>query len=414
LDRENREKSWVPSIVVLSLGWLLLYATRTALSSALKDIGDYWGLSQGFLGFLTSSFFLAYTILQIPSGFLADKFGSRRVLLSGFGIQAAGLLLGAVSSSPYQFLLARVLTGAGQASYFACQQAIVSFTVPAERRSLAMAITTGGAGVGSAVGFVLGNFLSSAGYGWKTPFVALGIASAAFIFLVLAAVPNPRVRTSGSDAAEPSVSTKDDQPSSAAPWVFLALMSAAHFLSMYGFYVMLTWMPYYLETARGLEGGLARVIPIVMPLIMAPATIIGGTVADRKQDKTFVLRCAMPVASVAIALIPGMKSPAALAFALGLYGATGKLVIDPGLVASVAEHSPARTRNTVLALFNFWGACAMSVAPAVTGSIAQVTGSFDVSFYAAGLLNLFGLAAFLAGVKAVKKPISSSRSLTHS
>lgn len=422
MDREKRSGTWIPSVIVLSLGWLLLYATRTALSSALKGIGDYWGLSRSFLGVLASSFFVAYTILQIPSGFLADKLGSRKVLVSGFVIQAIGLLLGAVSHSPAEFLLARVLTGAGQATYFACQQAIISLTVPEGRRSLGTAITTGGAGAGSAAGFLLGRFLSGGGYGWRMPFIALGVVSFAFIFAVLAVVPEPRkankVRngeTSGQvGPRDVQTQTEDGAGSSKSlSWVTLALLSAAHFLSMYGFYVMLTWMPYYLETARGFEGKLAAVIPIVMPLIMAPATILGGVVADKKRSKTLVLKWAMPVASAATAFIPAVKSPAALAFALALYGATGKLVIDPGLVSAVAENSPVEKRNTTLALFNFWGACAMAVAPAVTGFMAQVTGGFDVSFYAAGLLNLLGLGAFLAGVNAVKKPTRSWRSPTH-
>jgi len=404
LEREKRAESWLPAVIVLSLGWLLLYATRTALSSALKDIGDFWGLSQSYLGFLTSSFFLAYTVLQIPSGFLADRFGSRKILLAGFAIQALGLFLGAMSQSPSQFLVARVLTGAGQATYFACQQAIVSFTLPKERRSVGTATTIGGAGVGSALGFLTGRVLSLGGYGWKLPFVVLGAISCGYIVAIVMFVPEPKKNKAEVKATSTQVSPEPyhvPRMSGRISWLFLGLLSASHFLSMYGFYLMLTWLPYYLETVRGMGATLSSVIPIIMPLIMAPATLIGGAIADKKGDRCFVLKVAMPLAALATMVIPAAETLWSLVLALALYGATGKLVIDPGLVASVADNSPPDTRNTVLSIFNFWGASAMAVAPAVTGFIAEATGSFDVSFYAAGVFNLIGLAAFIAGTRLI-------------
>lgn len=432
LEREQPETkdgatkgNWMVSVLVLSIGWLLLYATRTALSSALKDIGDFWGLSEGYLGILSSSFFFSYMLLQIPSGLLADRFGSRRMILVGFGIQAAGLLAGVLARSPFQFLLARVLTGAGQATYFACQQAILSFTLPPERRAGGVAVTTAGAGIGSAVGFLLGKFLSAFSLGWKMPFVALGGISVAFILLVAAAVPEPRSSRKPEAAVAGTVGSQrtDSQPTpsqgsalartpaqrSASPsatrrtgWAFLAFMSLAHFLTMYGFYLMLSWLPYYLETVRGLEGGLSAVVPIVMPLMMAPSTILWGLAADKRGNREFVLKVCLPIAAAATASIPLMGTSATLAIVLGLYGATGKLVIDPVLVSTVSENAPPESRGAILATFNSSGSLAMILAPSATGLIAQLTGSFDVSFYAAGAFNLIALASFLLGMRMLR------------
>ena len=428
----SRQSNWMVGVVVLSLGWLLLYATRTALSSALKDIGDFWGLSEGYLGFLSSSFFLSYMLLQIPSGILADRFGSRKMIVIGFGIQATGLLLGVLAQSPFQFLLARILTGAGQATYFACQQAILSFTLPPGKRAGGVAVTTAGAGIGSAVGFLLGKFLSAFSLGWKMPFVVLGLLSGAFIFVVMTTVPEPRMnrrqgtggqstitdlaqQASGTTPATPTILTsgQPSRPRTGPGWGFLAYLSAAHFLTMYGFYLMLTWLPYYLETVRGLKGGLSAVIPVVMPLIMAPSTILWGLAADRRKSRDFVLRICLPIAAVAVAAIPLMGSPVALAAVLALYGATGKLVIDPILVSAISEYAQPETRGVTLATFNSSASLAMVLAPSVTGLIAQLTGSFDVSFYAAGLFHLIALVAYVMGVRLLARSRatpSSSRS----
>ncbi|MEX0974294.1 MAG: MFS transporter [Bacillota bacterium] len=407
MQKEMRKNTWMAGVIVLSLGWLLLYATRTALSSALKEIGDYWGLSEGYLGFLSSSFFVSYMLLQIPSGVLADRFGSRKMIIVGFGVQAVGLLLGVLARNPIQFLMARIFTGAGQATYFACQQAILSFTLPPERRAGGVAVTTAGAGIGSAVGFLLGKFLSAFSLGWKMPFVVLGLLSAAFIFVVLAAVPEPRAkaRVSGTPATNSAVQQAERQADRAAGsktgpgWGFLACLAFSHFLTMYGFYLMLTWLPYYLETVRGLKGGLSAVIPVVMPLIMAPATILWGFAADRRKSRDFVLWIALPVAALATAAIPFMSTPVSLAAVLALYGATGKLVIDPILVSAISENAPAQTRGTTLATFNSAASLAMVIAPSATGLMAQWLGSFDVSFYMAGLFHLIALVSFAQGMR---------------
>ena len=144
----NRTSSWTRSVLVLSVGWFLLYAARTILSVTLKDIADYWMLSESVLGLISSSFFLAYTILQIPTGFLADKFGSKKVLLVGFSLQSVAVLLSGFAATPQQFLLGRVFSGAGQATYFACQFAIISNIVPEERKALGNSASVAGSALG--------------------------------------------------------------------------------------------------------------------------------------------------------------------------------------------------------------------------------------------------------------------------
>jgi MFS family permease len=397
----NRD-GWLAGVIVLSLGWVLIYAARTALSSALKEIGDYWGLSAAYLGFLSSAFFMSYAVLQIPTGVLADRFGSRKLLLAGFGVQAAGLFLGSISQAPGQFLVARILTGAGQATYFACQQAIISFTLPPERRAVGTAGTMAGAGLGGAAGFLLGKFLSTSRLGWKMPFAVLGILSAAYVLLVMGTVPEPRAELNGNRQVTGATAGARRGKGSPA-WGFLGYVTVSHFLSMYGFYLMLTWLPYYLEAVRGYKGGLSAVIPIVMPLIMAPATIIWGMVSDKRQERGMVLRICLPLAALATAAVPLMKSPAALSLALALYGATGKLVIDVDLVRTVADSSPPETRGSTLAILNLGAAMAMIAAPAVTGLIAQVTGNFDVSFYLAGAFNVLALVEFAQGMRVLSR-----------
>ncbi len=395
---QQRPGKWIRSVLVLSSGWFLLYAARTVLSVTLKDIADYWSLSETFLGLLSSGFFMAYTALQIPTGFLADRFGSKRVLLIGFGLQSFAVLLSGFAATQQQFLITRVMGGAGQATYFACQFAIISNIVPSERKAFGNSASVAGSALGTGLGMIFGRLLSGTSLGWRLPFWVLGIISILFVIAIVREVPEPRkAKITGGGPLR--YATGGSNPPSISPGVFLTFFSITHFLSMYGFYLMLTWLPYYLETIRGFDQSLAAIIPVIMPFAMAPSTILGGYVTDKAGSKSLVVKICLPVSAIATMAIPMMNSVPGLVLLLAVYGATGKLVIDPGLISYVTESAPAESRGTILAMFNFAGALAMAVAPAVTGYIAEVTGSFDPSFFMAGAFNILALGFFIAGAR---------------
>ena len=401
--RSTSNNNWIRSVLILSTGWFLLYAARTVLSVTLKDIADYWTLTESALGLISSSFFLAYTALQIPTGFLADKLGSKKVLLVGFSLQSVAVLLSGFAVTHQQFLWTRVISGAGQATYFACQFAIISKIVPEERKALGNSASVAGSALGTGLGMIFGRLLSNSAMDWRLPFIVLGCASVAFIFAIIKYVPEPELSSKGSTGVDRVESAVDDhnEPASyqRSSVLFLILFSVTHFLSMYGFYLMLTWLPYYLQAIRGFSPSLSATIPVVMPFVMAPATILGGYISDRLGSKASVINVCLPLSAIATVAIPLANSTATLVFFLALYGATGKLVIDPGLINYVSESSPPESRSTMLALFNFAGALAMAVAPAVTGYLAEAIGSFDVSFFMAGGFNLLALVSFIVAAR---------------
>ncbi len=401
--RSTSNDNWIRSVLVLSTGWFLLYSARTVLSVTMKDIADYWTLTESALGLISSSFFLAYTALQIPTGFLADRLGSKKVLLVGFSLQSVAVLLSGFAVTHQQFLWTRVISGAGQATYFACQFAIISKIVPEERKALGNSASVAGSALGTGLGMIFGRLLSNSTMGWRLPFIVLGCASVAFIFAIKKYVPEPELSSNGStrvDRVEFVVDDHDEPQSyQHSSVLLLILFSVTHFLSMYGFYLMLTWLPYYLEAIRGFSPSLSATIPVVMPFVMAPATILGGYISDRLGSKASVINVCLPLSAIATVAIPLANSTVTLVFFLALYGATGKLVIDPGLINYVSESSPPESRGTMLALFNFAGALAMAVAPAVTGYLAEAIGSFDVSFFMAGGFNLLALVSFIAAAR---------------
>lgn len=75
-----------PAIVIFLffLGWVFMYADRNILSPVMGEIGEQWNLNNAQLGLMSTVFFITYAVMQIPTGFLADRFGRVKVLVIGY------------------------------------------------------------------------------------------------------------------------------------------------------------------------------------------------------------------------------------------------------------------------------------------------------------------------------------------
>jgi MFS family permease len=150
----------------------------------------------------------------------------------------------------------------------------------------------------------------------------------------------------------------------------------------------LTWLPYYLQDARGFSGSTAGLISSVMPLVTAPAGMVVGTISDRRGSRRSIALWLVPLATVAIALIGFTETMVGLVSGLILYGLTGKLVLDPLLISMATENVDSTRRASVLGVLNFASTLGMVSAPALTGYLADVTGSFRSAFVVAVTLGL--------------------------
>ncbi|PCF32405.1 hypothetical protein B5C00_10755 [Staphylococcus delphini] len=82
-DRVNQVQPgyWMKLVAVFTLGWLVIYATRTILNSLMGHIKTEFTLNNAQLGLIISLFFIGYTATQIPSGIMGDKIGRKKIWL---------------------------------------------------------------------------------------------------------------------------------------------------------------------------------------------------------------------------------------------------------------------------------------------------------------------------------------------
>lgn len=381
---------WIRIVVIFFLGWVVIYAGRSVLSPIVGELQTAFGLSKAETGGIMSLFFLAYTLLQIPSGILGDKIGRKRVLVTGFTLYAIFIASVYFVPSFSVFLFLWILAGAAQGCYYGPQYALSSEAIPKKWITVGSAIIGSGMSFGIAMGYYLSSVMVSVYHtSWKMPFVLVAIPIVIVTLLMLFFV---RERITPATSANNQIAPKGNFAD-----LFknrnLVLAYITIFCSIYGFFVIITWLPNYLEAERGMDKIEASQIASIVPWISIIGTILCSYVSDKLGRRKPVVLFMMPLSLVAIFGIVYSDSYAVLIAVLILYGFIGKISLNPVLIALVADNAPRASLSTAFGLYNFFGMAASICAPYVTGLIADKTGSLNSGFYFAAFITLIGITA---------------------
>lgn len=415
---------WVVVVALCFLGWVFLYADRTILSPVLGAIGSEWNLDEARLGLISSVFFLTYTAVQIPTGILADKFGKKGLLVGGFILFGLATGLSGLAPTYGSFLLFGALAGLGQGTYYATQYALSSEAIPRSRRGLGSAIINSGMAVGISLGLILASFTTfRLEWGWRAPFLTMAVPTigVALLFAVWMrekadteenpgeglpsegvpgartevlkeAVPGPTGRTVPTVPTVPALSTV---PIRAALTPRLIGLYFVNFTSLYGFFLILTWLPYYLEFERGFPASATGLISSLVPWASIPGALLMSYISDRTGRRMNLIRLLLPLAAVSTFGIVYVQEAVPLYAVLILYGFVGKLAIDPLLVALVSDIAPAARLATAMAFLNFSGMASSVLAPYITGYLTTIFGNMELAFYLSAAVLLVGFGVSL-------------------
>jgi ACS family glucarate transporter-like MFS transporter len=276
---------------VLTFAFLLAvvtYLDRVCISAAAPFISDDLHLTTVQMGKVLSAFALAYSVFEIPSGWLGDVIGPRRVLTrivlwwSGFT-----MLTGAAVG--FQSLVAtRFLFGAGEAGAFPNMSRGLSRWFPLSERGKANGVMFFGSRVGGMLSVPIALLLIDR-WGWRASFVivgALGLVWAAAWFAWYRDRPSEHPSVSVEELAWIEQDGRPDDDHRATPWRALArsrnlyAICAMYFTYGYGLYFYFTWLPTYLIRVLGfsvMSGGLLAGLPFLCAGI---ANLGGGWLTD--------------------------------------------------------------------------------------------------------------------------------------
>jgi MFS family permease len=385
---------------------IVTYLDRVAISSAAPVIRQDLHLDLIQMGWVFSAFTFAYAAFEIPSGWLGDVIGPRKVLTRIVLWWSAFTMLTGVTWNYASILVARFMFGAGEAGAFPNLSRSFANWFPADERGHAHGVIFMGTRLGGAIAPALVAVLMD-WVGWRETFFvfgALGVVWCVFWWKWVTDDP----------AAHPSVNALEletirrgqrDGVPQPLPWRRLlswnlTLICAMYFCQAYTLYFNLTWLPTYMRDVRGFTLRESGYIAGVVLACGAAANWLGGRLTDRLV-RTRGLKTGRSIGVVTLPLSGALLVAAALMenriAAVVLFALTMG-VSDLCLSAcwAICHDVGGEYTGTVTAAMNTVGNIGGAISPLVVGYAVQSWGSWTIPFFiAAGVYAAGGMLTWL-------------------
>ena len=189
-------------IGLLSLGMVIAYVSRSNLSVVLvlPDFIKSFHLSDTDRGILNSAFFWAYAVLQIPAGWVVDRYGVKLPYAVSFLFWCIASALTAFTGTLGSLYVLRVLVGAGEAVVAPASYRWIRVNFEEKERGLAIGLYMTGTKIGPAIAAPLAAWLVLHS-DWRAMFLIVGAGGLVWLVPWLLLVDNDRPRTLKTAAA---------------------------------------------------------------------------------------------------------------------------------------------------------------------------------------------------------------------
>src|ERR1700742_5302068 len=190
--RTAQPKRWT-ALALLAVAQLMLVLDVTVVNVALPDIGASLQLTRTEVPWVMTAYTVLFGGLMLLGGRIADRYGPRRLTLIGLVVFTGASLLSGLAAGPAALLAGRALQGDGAALLSPGALAAVMTMFTGRDRAKALGVWSGLAGLGSALGVILGGGLPTEA-GWRWIFSVNVPIGAALLIAVPLIVPAGRAK----------------------------------------------------------------------------------------------------------------------------------------------------------------------------------------------------------------------------
>ena len=396
-------------IALLNAGMIIAYVSRSNLpvALALPDFIKSFHLSDVDRGTLNSAFFWAYAALQIPAGWIVDRYGVKWPYAFSFLFWCAASAGTVFTRSVAQLTALRVILGVGESVVAPASYKWIRFNFEEKERGLAVGLYMAGTKIGPAIGPPLAVWLI-VHYDWRMMFLILGLGGLVWLVPWIALVQN--------DARRPA---KDASKVPASPIGFGRLMASpvvwgtviATFCYMYFVYFCMTWMPAYFVEQRHQSLAKMGLYTFYSFAGMAVMAALGGWAADwmiRRGGNPVTVRKWFTIAGFVIActeLIGARASSLTMAVTFAIISLSGLGLATANYWAITQTLFPAATIGRMAGVQNCAASVAGIVAPIVSGWLKQRTGSYEAPMNAIWIVLIVGILSYLTMVREKYAPV---------
>jgi ACS family glucarate transporter-like MFS transporter len=394
------------------------FLDRTNISIAGIQISKEYGLGNQRLGWIFSAFLIGYALCQVPAGWLAARFGPRRVVTIGvlsWGVATAltALLPPGVPHAVALLILIRFGLGAGESVMYPAANQFVSQWIPPGERGFINGLIFAGVGAGSGLTPPLLAWLI-AHHGWRSAFwfsAAVGFIAAAVWWLTARDTPEQhpgvspaelkQIRGGTSLSATTSTGPLELQPQQTKiAWRAIlscrdlfALM-AGYFTFGYVAWIFFSWFFVYMVQVRGFDLKSSARFTMFPFLSMTLCCLGGGALSDQltRAYGVRVGRCWLAAAALSITaafLVVGSQIRSPQLAGIILAGGAGALYLSQSSFWSASVDIAGHNSGVFSSIVNMGGQMGGAVTASLTPWVAQRFG-WSASFAISAALALLG------------------------
>jgi MFS family permease len=378
--------------LVMGFGWVSLYLVRGCMAPLLTVLMKEFNISHAVAGTLFSVAFYSYGFMQIPSGYLGDLFGRKKmVLFSIFSwfVLSIGM---SVARTLGILLTLRLLTGFALGVYFANDRSIIAAVTPKEKLGQGNAISLAGLGVGFFISFFIPGMIVQWLGSWRWVFAICAVPCLLTFLAVLKLVPEPRVVSSEKKTYFSKMLFSNVLENRDLWCVYLA-----GFMINFGYWMMITWMPsIYAEI--GIQNILtASFLTGIMGLIGIPGMLLSGYLSDLIKKNGYVRKTIVSINLVLWAILIAsigysIRSGGSRMLITILFISSAPLAFGvwPTYYAVLAELAPRYVIGTIFGTANLFGMSSVWVGPSLMGRIKDLSGTFSGGIYLSAICLVTG------------------------
>ena len=375
LNKQN-SSSGLKTIVALMAGYSMVYMDKNMVSTAIIPIAKQFNFTTSQTGMIMSMFFLAYTLMQIPGGWLADKVGAKKVLLLSLGIISFFSYAFGFVSSLMLFFAIRFGAGLGHGGYPPSCSKAVAENFDKEHRVMVQSGIMTTSGIGGLLAFVLGANVIA--INWRYGYMLLGTMFLIAFFLVLFLLPKDTpADKQASNKNEVKVPFKEVITNRNVLLLFVIMI-----LLNITYYGAMSWLPSYLTKTYQLSLGAAGGILAVNAISQVIGSFMTGIILSKwfeGKQKQFILICSI----ISAACIYTLVNIHNVALSLVLVALIGMTTIS-AFTATFTWPQKIFNQEVIgssVGIINTGGTFGGFLAPIIIGSLVQSAGGdFTIGF----------------------------------
>lgn len=291
------------------------------------------------------------------------------------------------------------IAGVGCGSFYGSAYSLTSQNIPAEKKSFSTAIVNSGSAIGSGLGMILSSYLVvQLGLPWQIMMYISMVMTVIMLFAFSLIIRNNKDDVAFNNQPDESLEEKAEESISLKTLFSPSMLFTyvLYFATCYAYYITVTWLPNYLGTERGFEGAAIGFSSSLVAFASIPGALFFSRLADKYIHRKVSFIVILELLAAAMLFITVQSSTSTyLMIALIMYGFLGKLAVEPIIISWLGENAPQVGIGTTLGVFNFFGMMSSVIAPTLTGSISDATGSKVMGFYIAVVLLVIGSILFL-------------------